>query len=65
MVTLSTVFKSRTTWTVVAMFVIGGVQNVVPFMPASVSDTVQGVLALAAMYFHVNPSQVYNQPKGD
>lgn len=43
------------------MFVVGGINAVAPFMPAGIEVAVQGVLSVIATYFHVNPSQNYNQ----
>lgn len=52
--------KSRTVWTVVAMFLVGGVSAVQSFIPVQYTGLVEGVLGLLAMYFHINPSQEYN-----
>lgn len=52
--------KSRTFWTLVLMFLVGGVNALVPVLPASIQATVTGLLGLIAMYFHTNPSQNYN-----
>lgn len=52
---------SKTVWTLVALFVIGGVQNIEPFMPAQVATMVDGVLVSLAVYFKVNPSQLYGK----
>lgn len=54
--------KSRTTWSLVAMFLIGGINAVMGVIPAADVVYVQGTLALVAMYFHVNPSQNYVPP---
>jgi hypothetical protein len=54
--------KSRTLWTIVAMFVIGGLNSIIPVLPASVQTVAMAVLGIMATYFHVNPSQNYNQP---
>lgn len=56
------ILKSRTFWTVVVMFLIGGVNAVIEFIPAGAQAAVMAVLAMLASYFHVNPSQHY--PKG-
>lgn len=53
--------KSRTVWTVVAMFVIGGTNAVTQFIPASFTPYIEGGLGLLAMYFHVSPSQDYTK----
>lgn len=47
--------KSRTVWTIVAMFVIGGVGAVNQYIPVEARPLVEGALALLAMYFRVNP----------
>ena len=55
------IFKSRTFWTVVAMFVIGGLNAIMNVIPASLQTGLMAVLGIAATYFHINPSQSYNQ----
>lgn len=57
--TIITALKSRTVWTIVAMFVIGGVNAVSALIPAGGLVYVQGVLGLLAIYFKLNPSQAY------
>jgi hypothetical protein len=57
--TILKALKSRTVWTVVAMFVIGGVEAISSTIPASSMVYVQGVLSLVAIYFKLNPSQKY------
>lgn len=54
------VFKSRTFWTLVVLFVVNGVASVHDFIPTSVLPSLEAVLGLATVYFHVNPSQNYN-----
>lgn len=56
---LLTALKSRTVWTVVAMFVTGGVGAVSSLIPAGAMVYVQGILGLMAVYFKLNPSQTY------
>lgn len=56
-------FKSRTFWTIAAMFVIGGGNAIVGVLPASVQAVALLILSGLATYFHVNPSQSYNQPQ--
>ena len=51
--------KSRTVWTVVAMFITGGVGAITSLIPAGDMVYVQGVLGLLAVYFKLNPSQTY------
>jgi hypothetical protein len=55
------IFASRTVWTVVAMFVIGGGDAIVPVLPAWMQVAALAVLGALATYFHINPSQTYNQ----
>lgn len=55
------IFKSRTFWTVVAMFVVGGGNAVLPVIPASWDAALMFVLSGLATYFHINPSQTYTQ----
>lgn len=47
--------SSRTVWTVIAMFIIGGVNALFPVIPADWQAPLMGVLTLLAAYFHVNP----------
>ncbi len=51
--------RSRTFWTIVLLFVIGGFDSISNVIPAGMATPVEGVLALLAAYFHVNPSQQY------
>ena len=53
--------KSKTTWTIVAMFLIGGVNAVASFIPSDFQSVVMGALGLLAVYFKVNPSQNYTK----
>jgi hypothetical protein len=55
------ILKSRTFWTVVAMFVIGGTNAVSSFIPTGLEPVVMLVLGGLATYFHINPSQNYAQ----
>lgn len=55
------IFKSRTFWTVVVMFFVGGGNAIVPVLPASFQAIVMLALSALATYFHVNPSQNYQQ----
>jgi len=53
-------FKSRTFYTILAMFVVAGANAVLPVLPPAVSTVVSAILGIMAVYFHVNPSQTYN-----
>ena len=58
--TFVTAIKSRTVWTVVVMFLIGGVHSVSSLIPQWAVEPALGFLGLLAVYFKLNPSQNYN-----
>lgn len=47
--------KSRTVWTIVALFIINGITGVRDHLPGNWLPVVDGILSLAAMYFRINP----------
>lgn len=49
--------KSRTTWTIV----LGWIVTAEPLLPPQWKAFVDAVIGLLAVYFHVNPSQNYDQ----
>lgn len=51
---LSVAFRSRTTWTVVLMFVLAGFEGVRAFIPVELQTYVFGALGMLATYFRVN-----------
>lgn len=53
------IFKSRTFWTIIAMFVIGGGNAVIPVIPPGLQAIAMLIFSGMATYFHVNPSQQY------
>lgn len=53
------ILKSRTVWTVVALFIIGGTNAVSSYIPSGLEPIVMGALSLLAVYFKLNPSQKY------
>lgn len=53
---LMAVLKSRTFWTIVATFVVNGLQAIDPMLPAAGQIAITAILSLAATYFHVSPS---------
>jgi len=57
------VFKSRTFYTFVAMFVVGGGNALVPVLPAEYQAIVLAVLGLLGTFFHINPSQTYGKSR--
>lgn len=56
------IFKSRTFWTIVVLFLVSGVTAIRAFIPTAIQPVVDGVLSLLAIYFHANPSQQYAVP---
>jgi hypothetical protein len=54
--------KSRTVWTLIFMFVVGGLNGVTNTLPAGIVAPLMGFLSLLGVYFHVNPTQTYNTP---
>lgn len=55
-----TYLKSRTFWTLVAIFVVNGGNAIAPMLPPNVQIITNLVLLALANYFHTNPSQQYN-----
>lgn len=63
---LSLALTSRTTWTIVALFLFNGISAVSGLVPEAWLPTVNGLLSVLAIYFKVNPSQKYLvEPKSD
>ena len=54
-----TFLKSRTFWTVVAMFVIGGTNAISTYIPTNIEPIVMLILGGLATYFHINPARSY------
>lgn len=54
--------QSRTFWTIVVMFLVGGINGVSNLIPSGLETPIMGILALLATYFKVSPSQDYNPP---
>ena len=50
------ILKSRTVWTFVALFVIGGLGALDTVIPASAKPVVDLALTVLGIYFHTNPS---------
>lgn len=46
--------KSRTVWTVVLMFLVGGVSGIKDVIPADFMPYINGLLAIAAIYFRTH-----------
>lgn len=56
---IAKLLKSRTFWTIVVMFLTGGVHAVTQFIPADLLVYVEGALGILATYFHANPKQQF------
>ena len=54
------IFKSRTVWSVIGIFVVVGGNAIVPMLPPAVQAIVTAILGFMAIYFKINPSQQYN-----
>jgi membrane protein implicated in regulation of membrane protease activity len=57
------IFSSRTFWTILAMFVVGGLNAITQALPPNFQVVAMAVLSWAATYFHTHPSQQYNPPQ--
>lgn len=55
------ILKSRTTWTIAVMFLVGGIEAIAQFIPDSLETAVLGGLSILAIYFKLNPSQEYGK----
>lgn len=55
------IISSRANWSLMAMFVIGGVEAISGVIPASVLPVIEGLLGLMTIYFVRNPSQDYSK----
>lgn len=53
------IFKSRTFWTVVAMFLVGGVNALLPVIPPAYQAVAEAALGLLASYFHFDTAQKF------
>ena len=53
------IFKSRTVWTFVLLFVIGGVQGTADVMPTPLFQLLTVVLTGLGIYFRVKPVQKF------
>jgi len=47
---------SRTTWTIIVLFIINGIYGVRDLIPASAIPVIDGILGILAIYFRVNPN---------
>lgn len=51
--------KSRTFWTIVIMFLVGGIQSIHAVFPGDWATVAEGFLGMLATFYHLNPSQNY------
>lgn len=50
-----TALKSRTVWTIIALFIINGITGIDEYTPETFDNIVNPLLSLAAIYFRLNP----------
>lgn len=55
------VFKSRTLWTILVMFLIGGVNSIHEMIPPVFVTVLEAGLGLLATYYKLSPSQNYER----
>lgn len=55
METLKKALSSRTCWTILILFLVGGLTEVQQFVPDNLQGLVEGLLAVLAGYFRLNP----------
>ena len=60
MVKVAQALKSRTFWTLVALFIINGINGIHNQIPPVLVGFIDLALSALATYFHVNPSQNYH-----
>lgn len=53
------IFKSRTVWTIFALFIIGGTTAVDSFIPGTAKPIVAAILGLLGIYFRTNPQKQF------
>lgn len=51
---MQNIIRSRTIWSIVALFIIGGTGAVDSFIPEAVKPAVAAVVGLLGIYFRVN-----------
>lgn len=52
-------YKSRTVWTAVAMFVVGGMQAVSSLLPVGSEPYVLAFLGILTTYFHLDTAKTF------
>ena len=56
---IKSIFKSRTVWVVILLFVINGIEGIREFIPAGLLPFIDGVLGILAIYFRVKPKATF------
>ena len=56
---LELALRSRTVWTIIALFIIGGFHNITGYIPESLMPYLNSILGLMAIYYKISPSQQY------
>ena len=54
---MKNIFRSRTVWTVIVLFLINGVAGIKAYIPVSWLPAVNGILGILAIYFRVDQKQ--------
>ncbi len=49
--------RSKTFWTIVIMFVVGGGNAIIPVLPLSIQAVAMGCLGILASYWHLQTGQ--------
>lgn len=57
MLTIKKVLKSRTVWTVVVLFLLGGVNSVKGYFPPTYYTLMSGILSAFAIFFRADARQ--------
>lgn len=50
-------FRSKTFYTIIVMFLIGGFQGITSFLPSGSETIILGALGLLASYFHLDTAK--------
>lgn len=53
------ILKSRTVWTIIALFVVNGVAGITDMIPSAYLPYVNGFLGVMAVYFRISPKQQF------
>ena len=57
--TLELALRSRTVWTIIALFIIGGFHNITGYIPESLMPYLNSILGLLAIFFKINTKKDY------